>query len=259
MKEYKLAARIPVILLGVPLSTSENPFLAVPTRKASASFKFEKCNPTSISVNGVPEIVGNLVKSFVKNLDEISKDICVEVDARLNGSNSPAGTYALLTTLLMYAIAKYYGESLDSWEIIELARYADPFDKPNGWSYVIDALRYSVITGTPAVYRNDEEFAKIEVKRTIDTVFKGVVEAKSQFLLRENLGGDVYNALVHLVGVLVLEGTVRIRENESFAAIIDTLGRLQNSIVTSTWRIEYPPPNCLLEPGLPGEFEIHCW
>lgn len=259
MREYKLGGRIPVILLGVPLSESQNPFLSLPTIKANATFALYECDKRSVLVNGVPEDLGNLIKTFVFNLDEISVSICLKIDSALGEGVSRVGSYALLTTLLLYAIAKYYGERLDSWEIIELARYADPFEKPSGWSYVLDSLRYTVLTGTPTVFRNDEEFAKIDVERTAKPLFRGVKRVGQQILRRESLGGDVYNALVRLVGVLVLEGSIRIRENESILEIIDTLGRLQNSIVASTWRIENPPPNCILEPGMPGEFEIQCW
>lgn len=259
MKEYKLSARAPIILLGVPLAESENPFLALPTKKVTASFAVDECGEPGLEANGLPERLEARVKGFYSNLEEVARELCIRLESDIGRDLSPSGSYALLTTLLTYAIAKYYGERLDTWEVLELARYADPFDKPSGWSYVVDALRYSVLTGKPVVYRNDEEYARLEVERTVEPELREVVEAGSQALERESLGGDVYNSLVHLVGAMVLEGTVRVRDKESIESIIGTLGRLQSSIVAGVWRIQYPPPDCLIVPGIPREFEVYCW
>lgn len=259
MGGFKLSARIPVMLLGVPLSSSENPYLSVPARRATATFSIEECWETRVELRGVPGGLEGLVKGFAGNLEEIVKGKCVRIEAGSMGGVGPSGYYALLTTLLIYALARYHGVTLDAYEIIEMARYSDPFEAPSGWTHALDALRYTVAAGSPTVYRNDEEYAKIEAEWRGEPAYKGALEAKPQVLTRENLGGDVYNALVHLVGATVLEGAVRVREGEPAQSIAGTLGGVQNGVIASVWGLARPEPNCILEPGLPGEFEVYCW
>lgn len=259
MGEYKLSARIPVTLLGIPLSSSENPYLSVPTRRATATYIIEECGDTRVMLQGVPEGLEGFIKAFAENLEEIVEGKCVRIEAGSLSGGGPSGYYALLTTLLVYALARHHGVTLDAYEIIEMARYSDPFETPSGWTHVLDALRYTVASGSPTVYRNDEEYARIEAEWRGEPVYKESLTAKPQVLSRENLGGDVYNALVHLVGALVLEGAVRVREGESPRLIVETLGGLQNGVIGSVWGVARPESNCILEPGLPGEFEVYCW
>ena len=260
MKTYSFSAKLPLVLLGVPLSESENPFLAIPTKTVKTLIVIYNCSDKTVDIQVGTSDINHLISGFVEGLDELAEGLCIKV-LPTDGINnaSKISIYSLITSLIIHAIAKYHGEILDTWEILEIARYADPISRPSGWAYVLDAARYAVLTGTPVVFRNEEEYAKIESKVEANLRYQYSIRPTSQKLTRESLGGDVYNALVRLAGVMVLEAAVKLRERKDLFFIIETLNKLQNGIISSVWSIDYPPSNCTIVPGMPTEFDVYCW
>lgn len=259
MRTYSLEASASIVLMGVPLANSENPFLSIPTGRTRVDITVGECSNPRHKVSVADDNVAYLLSGFIANLEEIASNKCLQININSRNVLSRLATYSLATTLIIHALAKYHSETLDTWEILEIARYADPIEKPSGWTYVVDSARYSTLTGTPVVFRNDEEFAKIETTFKGELFYKSTTEAAAQKLTRETLGGDVYNSLVHMIGVMTLEAAVKLREEGDAIAIVETLGKLQNGLIASVWDIDYPPPNCIYVPGLPGEFDTYCW
>ncbi len=258
-KVYRLSVKIPYIIIGIPLLDSENPLLSVPFHKLKIKTILYKCNKPNITIKNNIN-TSTLITAFYNELIEISPETCLEIsieEAPIR--DNTAGLYSAITTGITYALARYNGEKLEPWEIVELSRYADPLKPLKGWHNVMDALRYSAATGLPSVYRNDEEFATIEnpVTKIEAPLLAGQVEAK-QAVTRDTVGGEIYNALVKLSGILVLEGSVKIRE-EGLTSLISSLGRIQNGIISMMWSLEKPKEGCIYSPGFPGFFEILCW
>jgi len=255
----RLRGKIPAIILGLPLDKSENPFLAAPIGTLEAEIRVEECDDTKITVEGPESSVQPLLNSFYDSLTRVLKGVCTRVDYKIEGSYTLSGLYAALTTLILHAIARYHGETLDEWELVELARNADPLDKPSGWDYVLDALRYSVTTGKIVVFRNDEEFAGLREAEPLMVEVHGETGPVSQKLSREDVGPDPYNATIHLVGVTVLEGAVRVQEGEPIPEALYPLVRLLAGIASTYWSLPMPEEHCIYSPGLPGRFEKLCF
>jgi len=251
-----LKAWAPIMLLGVPLAESENPFLAIPGYRGRARVDVWECDSPKLESGS--SRVKDLLEDFVSRFSQqAGEPICVRLDYEIEGSVSPASEYAFATTLIVYAAARSFGESLDSWEVVEAARYADPLEYPSGWAYTMDALRYAVATGKVVVYRNDEEFAAMSDPVDHGLAYAETVKAAGQVLTREAIGPDPYNALVHLVGVSVLEAAVRLREGGS----VDSLAGLRSlltSIISAAWALDPPRDGCALAPGFPGGFDVYC-
>ncbi len=254
-----LRARLPILLLGVPLEESENPFLTIPGPVGEAEVEVFECDKPKASLEGPGSgSISSLLNGFVERFSlQAGEKICAKISYRIPQGQSPSSIYAFITTLLTYRIAKYFGETLDNWEIVEAARYADPFEAPSGWGYVLDSMRYSTTTGKVVVYRNDEEFATLTEPLTHNLRYAGNVEVSEQRIKREDVGPDPYNALVHLVGVSVLEAAVRLRDERSLDKIRAIRGLL-TSIISYAWDIAPPGEGCGLSPGLPGVFDIYC-
>ncbi len=255
---HKYRIFFPQIILGVPLEQSENPFLVVPVCQGIIAAKLESCNQKHVKISNNDDIVYPLINSFYDALEDLTENICLDLTLERSCTLGPSSLYASISTIILYLIGKFHGETLEPLEIIELGRYADSFEKPSGWQYSIDAIRYSVLKGKPVVFRNDEEFAIIDkVKITETGKFLEVYRA-NQLLKRRDIGGEIYNAIVKLVGVLVLEGVVKLRE-EGLIPLISSLGRIQNGIVSMVWGLSLPGEGCIISPGLPGSFEKVCW
>ncbi len=255
-----IKAWAPILLLGVPLEESENPLLSIPGYRASLKVDVWECDNPSVEIRGPQaEKIRSLVSGFNERFSEASgTPLCSRVEYGVEGAVSPASLYALVTAILAYRVARMHGETLDSWEIVEAARYADPFEPPSGWGYVMDSLRYTVATGKVAVYRNDEEFAAMADPVRHKLRYATSVSAPRQWATRSLLGADPYNALVHLVGVSVLEAAVRTREESSVEGVLAGIAPLLSNIISYAWRLPAPEPGCLYSPGLPGVFDVYC-
>jgi hypothetical protein len=259
-KTYRFETRIPHILLGVPLPDSENPFLAAPFEPLKVEIKISECSTPRISAEGISKELSILLNGFYEKLSEVVSGTCVTLTITEGKTMGVAGSYAAITSVTAYALARYNGERLEPWEIVELTRYVDPFEPPYGWHHVMDALRYSASTGMPAVFRNDEEFAVIE-RRLVEAppIKVHIYELDSVSKInRSIIGGDLYNALVKLSGLLTLEGAVKLRE-EGLTPLISSLARIQNGIIYIAFEKLPSGERCLMGPGLPGYLEEICW
>ncbi len=245
-----------MIVLGVPLAESENPFLATPLTPLEAEIRVGECEGQEVRVSprgGVYDLVSSFARALLEGL---GGGLCIEAEYRLEGEAPPSGVYAAATTLMVHALARYHGDTLAPYEILEVARLADPLEKPSGWQYVLDALRYSVVTGRTVVYRNEEEYGEISGPLK-GIAYSETLQAGPQRLSRDHIGPDPYNALVHLVGVSVLEAAVRLREGGG-AGSLKGISRLLTAISSTLWGLRVPG-DCGLSPGLPGQFEVVCW
>ncbi len=257
MPTYRLKTALPMILLGVPLAESENPFLAIPMGSIRMEVLVEDGGgPPSVNT-GMPGLEA-LVHGFLDNILQVVGNVRVTANIEAGGGYSPASLYAAITAVIAHSIAKHFGDSLEPWEIVELARYADPIEKPSGWQYVLDALRYAVASGKPVVYRNDEEFATIEAAARPGIRYVRSIEPVVQRLGRDKVGPDPYNALVHLVGVTVLESVVRLQEGTSPIELIHTTGTLLQGVIEKTWNLPPAGEGCFYSPGLPGVMDVYC-
>ena len=258
-KEYKLRMKLPRIILGAPLPETENPFLAIPFEEISINIVIRECGRAKLNLEGSGSLE-HLINAFYQRLSEAVPGLCIDLHYEAPENESPAGLYAAVTSAISYSIARYNGEKLEPWEIVELSRYADPIDPPKGWHHVIDALRYSLATGKPAVYRNDEEFAVIETSARYPSpkVSKAIEVEAGRLISRDKTGGEVYNALVKLTGLLVLEGAVKLRE-QGLTPLISDLARIQNGIIYIGFGASPSGERCIVAPGLPGYLEESCW
>jgi len=255
----KLRGKIPAIILGLPLEKSENPFLASPIGTLEADIHVDECSESKILVVGPESRVQPLLISFYDSLSQVLRGVCTRAEYKVEGPYTLAGLYSALTTLILHAIARHHGDTLDEWELVELARNADPIDKPSGWYYVLDALRYSVATGKIVVFRNDEEFAGLREAEPLQVDVYSDVGPLFQKLTREDVGPDPYNATVHLVGVTVLEGAVRVQEGSPIPEALQPLARILAGIANSYWGLPALEDNCIYSPGLPGRFDKLCF
>lgn len=221
-----------------------------------AEVEVRGCSNPEVSIV-TKDNVTSLLNTYTSNLLEgLGGSLCIRVNYHVTGKAPPSGVYAAVSTLIVYALARYHGDSLAPWEILEVARLADPMEKPSGWQYVLDALRYATVTGKTIVYRNEEEYGEIAAPLEGIT-YEATLRAGEQRLTREVIGPDPYNALVHLVGVSVLEAAVRVREGQGVRSLKGIAGLL-TAISSTLWSLT-PPGDCSLSPGLPGQFEVVCW
>jgi len=263
-RKYKV--HVPVILLGVPLSRVENGYLAAPTT-ARLEMVFEQASKGGIILdwNGPPTYSDSMryARLFLSKLvEELELDSGIYARIALDNPDAlnlpEAGIYASLTGILLYAIAREYGETPGVDDIIEMSRMLDQLEYVAGWERVMDALRYSALLGAITVYRNDEEHGEIR-RGTVKVTRKIVVESHGQRLDEKLLGPDVYGAVAHLVGTIVLEAAVRIRElenpdGERIYRALEPLLQVSSPILSSFWGVR--AEGLIVSPGFPRRFEI---
>ena len=244
---------VPAVILGLPLKESENPYLVAEVGSTRIEVEVEECREPSV-VAGATDDLGGRVVSFAKRLlKELGLDACINLKWTTPEGTPRAGLYAALTAHILRSVARAYGESLEVYEILEYARLLDGLETGwEAWYSVVDALRYASLMGGTVVYRNDEEYAKLS-----NTIVKGFMEsfstAREQLFDKEALGPDLYGALIHTVGVLVLEGAVRVRDSNGNPAL-EPLIRLHNHLVHFFWGLS-APEGSILSPGIWPEFE----
>lgn len=262
MREYSANIPVPVILLGLPLEGSENPFLVLPSScfvRISVSFHKDIIEEYLIFDNYYNYNTLSKIIMFVESMrKELSLNEIPITRATIDCKSktpSPAGVYAAVTAAIFYYTAKNYGETLSTYEILEYTSMVDPFEKPLEWSRALDALRYGALSGRAVVFRNEEEYGEIG-NGTIETLYKGSLSVK-QKLTKDDLGSDVYGAFIHSIGVNTLEGAVRIREaSENMKEHqLEPLIRVNRYMSGLFWDITTGDYH--IAPGFPGEFEYH--
>lgn len=244
----KAEVAAPAVILGVPLPDSENPFIAAPVAKVTVRVE--------LSRGGCPPAEDSPLAEFAANLARgLEIDECPIAEVYAQPSTPRGGVYAAASAVVVYATAKWYGEKLDTLEIVDLARLADPFAVERGWAPVIDTLRYSALQGAPAVYRNEEEHSTLP-GGPWRAVFRESVRPAAR-LSRESIGGDPYNALVHLMGVAVLEAALRAKETGDTVKAAHSMTPIHEGVALAAWGLA-PRPPCTWSPGMPGVFELAC-
>lgn len=234
---------------------SENPFLAIPYGfEATIEVSVEACGEPRGSVEapwpGVAELGGRAASRLAGGLG-----LCV--DARVSGVPgwaSRAGVYAAATAAAAYAVARWYGERPSTEEVMEAARLADPEWGDASWASVVDALRYASLEGSVAVYRNEEEKAVLP-GRPADAAVEAV-EPAGPAPSREQLGLDVYNALVHLAGSAALAAAVASRDEGDPLRAALRLARVSWALAYAVWGVK-PREGCIPSPGLES-IEVAC-
>ncbi len=250
---------IPAVILGLPLMLSENPYLAVPVAKAAIEVNIEESHAGKVSVKGVEAPIRDLIEGFTRRMvNSLQLDIGIHVNVGSHSTGIPyGGLYAALTLAILLETARFYGEEMREYEALEYSRLLDNIDDPS-WQSVIDALRYSSLKASAVVYRNDEEYAEIEEVREIPLEVAWRTHAE-QKVGKNDLGPDLYGALIHTVGVMVLEGVVRVREGGGSLVSLTPLFNLQAGLVRYFWDIAIPQKHgetLIVSPGLPNRFEV---
>ncbi len=236
------------ISLGVPLPDSENPFIAVPAVKMLVRVEMERGPCHQPRGDPLAEFSYNLARGL-----EIEECPAAEVKAPEGAPRG--GVYAAATAVIVYTTAKWYGEKLDTLEIVELARLAEPFTVERSWTPVLDSLRYSALEGAPAVYRNEEEHSTLPGSEW-RAVFSEATRPSAR-VSRDSVGSDPYNALVHLMGVAVLEAALRAKETGDAVKASQTMIAIHEGVALAAWGLP-PRSPCTWSPGFPGEFELAC-
>ncbi|MCE4624503.1 MAG: hypothetical protein F7C35_01380 [Desulfurococcales archaeon] len=244
---------IPAVILGLPLRESENPYLVAEVGSTRIEVEVEECKEPSVAAGATDDLAGQVVSFAKRLLKELGLDACINLKWSAPEGTPRAGLYASLTAHILKSVARAYGESLEVYEILEYARLLDDLETGWGaWHSVVDALRYASLMGGTVVYRNDEEYAKLS-----NTTVRGFKESslivKEQLFDKETLGPDLYGALIHTVGVLVLEGAVRVRDSNRKPSL-KPLIQLHNHLAHFFWGLS-TPEGSILSPGLWPEFE----
>jgi len=262
MSSKRLSLTSPAILLGLPLPDTTNPYIAVPISRINLNLELRKCMKPRLIIdsregegNTLPrlKLIRGFLEEFWLNMTsgmklEYCTTISVEVAA---GRPGPSGLYASTTVGLVYALARFHGETLNEYEILELARLSDPSTLAP-WSIVVDALRYSVLKGSIVAYRSEEEATTL-ASRLLDSVHYNYLRRVGDPVLnRNNLGDDLYNLIVKLVGSLVLDAAIRLRESQGSINSINPHLRVHRALVKLFWDIPSYGSE-LPVPGL-GEF-----
>ncbi len=252
----RLALRTPAVLLGVPIPESENPYLAAPVGRARYLVEVEDCGRPGITIEGLDELRDGIGEFWRSTVSGMELKACARLALEsVEGSPTRAGLYASSTIALVHALSKYYGETLSSMELVELSRYGDPYYS-GVWGFVLDALRYSVVEGACVVYRNDEEHYPLGPHEARVTVH-GMIGLGEPLVSKDSVGPDVYSALIHAMGVTVLEASLRMNEGASLADVVKSLGPVHEGLMTAIWGAGRSD-GCITSPGLPREAEILC-
>ena len=252
----KLKSYSSAVILGFPIPDTSNPFIAVPTKELVFNINIEKCNKPIVLFDNFPNEVKEYILNYWKKLNEgLNENLCAKVNLEENLKGSTySGLYAVTTSLLLYSLGKYNNEILEEDEIIELTRITDNVKDPS-WSSVLDSLRFSSLTGKSVVYRNDEENSSL-TKIIFPIEFRSMITL-NQKLTRDLLGNDVYGSLTHLMGISVLEASIRLRESNNFREVFNIFRPITDAISKIMWGLD-SNENCFYVPGLPNTAEKIC-
>ncbi len=257
----KFKIPIPVIILGSPIPGSENPFLVSPIAYVIVNLDFRECVNPSLEVSGFKDLEGMLEAFWSKLNKGLSLNLCSKLNLHsLDGvGRAPlGGLYASLTSLMLYALHKLHGDIAQVLDVIETTSLIDLVNVDVSWKVVLEALRYSALTGKPVAYRGPLEayvFEEVEwVKATIGSRVEGVKSMVS----RENLGFNVYGALVHLMGEAVLEASLRIKEGSSLRDILNVFKLIHDGVTLAVYNLKPTGEKCLWSPSIPWSFDEVC-
>ncbi len=229
---------VPVIVLGLPLEDSENPYLTIPIdRPCNIEYNINNTGSRiEIRVNTrINTHLEKYTRNIIENLELENLNIRVIGDCEIY---PVGGLYAAVSSFILYKIAQLHSEHLETYELIEYARLYDPIEPAKGWEYVIDSLRYSSAKAKSIVYRNEEEYGELAdvFLKTPKHSYYTVV--KRQVYTTEDYGTDTYGAIIHTIGTLVLEAAMRVREsnkNKLDMELLNPLITLNNTLAQLFW------------------------
>ncbi|MCE4627752.1 MAG: hypothetical protein F7C34_01190 [Desulfurococcales archaeon] len=242
-----------VILFGLPLEKSENGFIAIETGRFIARVEVEDCPSPRVIVEdalGTEKIVREFVGRLLK---ELGLNLCVQASGRAwEGVLTRASVYAGLTSAIFEAVAAHHGEAASTCEIIEYSSMLDDIGEPS-WQGVVSALRFNSLKGGATVFRNIDECFQLVPKVRARVSMGKTLDLDPQMHNEKDLGPDLYGSLIHTVGILVLEASVRIRDADGMLhrAGLFPLLELQKSLAEYFWAYRsalFPSP------GLPRQF-----
>ena len=246
-----------VILFGLPLEKSENGYIAIETGRFIARVEVEDCPSPRVTVEsafGAEEIVKEFVDRLLRELD---LSLCVRASGGAwEGTLTRASVYAGLTSAVFEAVAAHHSETANTCEIIEYSSMLDNIGDPS-WQGVVSALRFNSLKGGATVFRNIEECFQLLPKISARVSVGKTLALDQQVHNEKDLGPDLYGSLIHTVGVLVLEASVRIRDADGvlYRAGLSPLLELQKSLAEYFWRYK---SSLFPSPGLPKQFhELH--
>ncbi len=251
----RLSLRIPAVVLGVPIPGSENPYLASPIGSLVASITVEECGERRIEVSD-RRLKGVLEGFWDRLIRGMELNACSSVKLEEADRAPISGMYASLTVGLLHALARSYGEVLEDYEIIEMARYADGSGAE--WGHVLDALRYSTLKGRTVVYRNDEEYTPLSSEELVLKP-RGQISLGDPRVTLDRVGSDVYGALIHAMGVAVLEASLRVRDGLGLERVLRDLYPVHEGMLNAVWGVRRGDERCIYSPGLPRRLEVLCW
>ncbi|MCE4601572.1 MAG: hypothetical protein F7C08_03215 [Desulfurococcales archaeon] len=254
--ERRVTIRTPAILLGVPIPGSENPYLAAPTGSATYSVSVEDCNRPELRAEDLV-YSRSLRELWISTLRGMGLGACASIRLDYSeGVSTKAGLYASASIALLYSLSKHYGETLSSMELVELARYGDPH-YTGEWGYVLDALRYSAAEGGLVAYRNDEEHYTISRDVDARIELQGSKDLGEPRVTKESLGSDVYSAIIHTMGVTVLEASLRLNEGASLVKVLGDLAPVHEGVMMIVWGTG-EAGRCISSPSMPRSVEVIC-
>ena len=257
----RLKSTIPVVILGVPIPDSDNPFLVVPVASAIVEVEFSKCSNPSLAYEGIGGI-GGLLESFWFNLSRgLALSLCPKLTlAKVDGVNKPpmGGLYATLTSSLLYSLHRLHGDVPQVLDIVETSSLVDLVHVDRAWRLALEALRYSSISGKPVAYRGPLEVYEFEGFGSVRVDVGDHVGNVRSLISREELGSSVYGALIHLMGEVVLEASMRVRDGARIEDVVRIFKYIHDGVTLSTYGLKPRSESCLWSPGLPWAFDEVC-
>ncbi|ESQ24075.1 MAG: hypothetical protein OSP8Acid_14260 [uncultured Acidilobus sp. OSP8] len=252
----RLSVTVPQVLLGLPMKGSQNPYLVSPAGAAGFEASYEEgCSGLRVD-NVRAEVAGKLSNFWSRLASGLGLSGCASLSLTSGRSWSPSSLYAASTVALLHVVARSHADVLNEYEIVEMGRMADPWEGPPWWQAVIDALRFSSATGKVVAYRSEEE--AVELVKASVSVTPEASEAVGEGVGAEELGESVYNALVHIIGELVLEASEEVRGEGDLAKAALKRLRVQNAVAHAIYGVRTPEAGCVWVPGLPGVLELVC-
>jgi hypothetical protein len=242
-------------MLGSPIPGSSNPYIAGVVGRAAAYIAHERCGRVRVSVRGLPQRVGAAVKSYwARMLEDSGIGACTRVEVASHRGLPPSGLYSAVTAFLVRSMVSPDGG--DPMEVVEVARHADqPLSE---WPGVIDALRLASLYDGLVVYRNEEEYFKVSSESPRGLGYKYSRTAREPRLLRDRVGAEVYSALIHLMGVSVVEAARGVMEGLGVWESLSRFLPIHSGVTEAVWGVRTPEGECVASPGLPGRFEVLC-
>jgi len=243
------------VVLGFPIKDRENPYIALPIERVRLDVDLEVCKKPFISAPSLQSPVYERLSHYWEELSRgLKEEYCASLDLLDSYRGPPSGLYAISSSILLYALGKESGETLEVDDIIELSELADGIRDPS-WRGVMSAMRCSSLNGRPCVYRRRDE-KTVFSDFSLPLTYKGSVSLR-EVLDKDYVGENVYGAITRLIGLSVLEASIRLAEGNDFLGVFSQYRRITDSVSYALYNI-FPKGKCFYVPGFPYEAEALC-